>query len=96
MALPYTKCVYENFNDLMYTYFVLVGLMGANVIVPRTVDCECLNTKEHNHEECVDNVAHCSNSDSDKPSSCFVLWATDNVTGYNTLKNWHIFDGIRK
>lgn len=51
------------------------------MLVPRTIDCECLNTREHNHEECVDNVAHCSNSESDKPSSCFVLWATDNVTG---------------
>lgn len=60
---------------------ISVGLIGANVIVPHTVDCECSNTEEHSHEECINNVAHCSSSESDKASSCFVLWATNNTTG---------------
>lgn len=81
--------VWTDLRDIQYCffffYFIPVGLLRANVILPRSFDCECLNTAEPSHEECINNVAHCSNTDSDKPSSCFVLWATDNSTGNDNV-----------
>lgn len=69
--------------------FVIKGtaVSNANVITPKTVECECFNsTQTNSQDKCEENVVKCSNTDSDRPSSCFVLWARDNVTGsYNIL-----------
>lgn len=51
---------------------------NANVITSKGVDCECFNSTQ---DVCRDNVARCVNSDSERPGSCFVLWATDHLTG---------------
>lgn len=55
---------------------------NANVITSKVVECECFNSTHTNSQDvCRDNVVRCINSDSERPSSCFVLWATDNLTG---------------
>lgn len=69
--------------------FVIKGtaISNANVITPKTVECECSNsTQTNSQDKCEENVVKCSNSESDRPSSCYVLWGRDNVTGsYNIL-----------
>lgn len=63
----------------MFSLYV-VKLISGNVIDYRPVECECLNQSKE--DDCINNIAKCK-SDTDKPSSCFVLWETDNVTGKN-------------
>lgn len=54
--------------------------ISANVISPKSIECECFNSSHTNSQDiCKDDIVKCS--DSDRPSSCFVLWTTDNMTG---------------
>lgn len=69
----------------LYLFFGFLGLtaINANVIAQKPVDCECFNStaNANNQDVCRDNVVRCANADSDRPAACFVLWATDNLTG---------------
>lgn len=54
----------------------------ANVVAQKYVECECYNaTQTHTQDVCKDHVVRCYNNDSDRLSSCFVLWAINNITG---------------
>lgn len=77
-----------------YFELIIIGVLGlttinANVITSKAVDCECFNNTAHTNsqDDCKDGIVKCVNTDSDRPGACFVLWATDNVTGmYFKLK----------
>lgn len=75
--------------DSWAKFCLLFGTLGltttaisANVLT-KSVDCECFNTtaNANSQDVCRDNVVRCYNTDSDRPAACFVLWATDNITG---------------
>lgn len=73
--------------------YLIIGVLGltvtsSNVITSKAVECECLQTNTTNTsnlEQCKDNVQRCTNSDSDRPGACFVLWATNNITGMYSI-----------
>lgn len=76
--------------DLWSNLYLIYGILGlstfavdANVITTKSVDCECFNTttNANSQDVCRDNVVRCYNTDSDRLPACFVLWATDNLTG---------------
>lgn len=53
---------------------------NAKVITSKVIECECFNMT-NSQTECRDNVMQCGNNDSKLPSSCFVVWSTNNLTG---------------
>ncbi|XP_031618314.1 activin receptor type-2B-like isoform X2 [Contarinia nasturtii] len=64
-----------------------VGITVATANVLKGVDCECFNTTQTSSQDvCQDNVVRCVSSESDRPGSCFALWATDNLTGETYVK----------
>lgn len=63
-------------------FFSGFGAVRSNVIPSKVVECECFNsTNTKSQDECRNNVVQCIQHDADRPSSCFVLWSTDNQTG---------------
>lgn len=71
-------------------YCLLFGILGlsaisisTNVITQKSMSCECFNTSTNanNQSACQDNVVQCGNTDSNRPSACFVLWSMDSLTG---------------